>query len=170
MAIKNGNEDFIEINGSYFKEDFTPDGLVVSGGIQHGSESNKSIYGGFIGQNALQFTIERRLHKRDYNDDGFIVQSGPFLIEEKGKAAAGLDDYIKADRTAVGVNDQDIFIIHAIHVTLKELADTLSLLDVHRAINLDGGPSSALIARTSEMAISRTSSVKVPYYLVFIRK
>ena len=85
------------------------------------------------------------------------VQCGPFLIE-RGKPVAGLDDTRSARRTFVlTTTDRRAAIGYCEPVTLARLAEVLaalSQLKVARALNLDGGSSSAFWCRTTEKTVS----------------
>jgi hypothetical protein len=52
-------------------------------------------------------------------------------------------------------------------IGLKELADSLVETGIETAINLDGGPSSALQARVAGVSADRLGTAKVPYFLGF---
>jgi uncharacterized protein YigE (DUF2233 family) len=89
------------------------------------------------------------------------IQSGPFLVEAS-KHVRGLNDSQRARRTFAGVADTGRVLLGICSdVSLAELADILATVPVtgssriHRAMNLDGGSSSAFwFARQNGSAFS----------------
>ena len=85
------------------------------------------------------------------------LQCGPFLIAN-GKPVAGLNNSRSARRTFVfTTTDRRAAIGSCAPVTLSRLAEVLAALSelkVERALNLDGGSSSAFWCRTLDKTIS----------------
>ena len=85
------------------------------------------------------------------------MQCGPFLLDG-GKPVAYLDDTRAARRTfALTTTDRQAAIGYCNAVTLARLARVLaalSQLNVARALNLDGGSSSAFWCRAAEKTVS----------------
>ncbi len=142
------------VNGGYFHPDFEPVGMLVSDGkVVRGPQRAKLLSGALVvtdhhvkllratdplpGRNALQ-----------------ALQSGPFLVEG-GKVVAGLNDVRSARRTAVATGGKGRWaLVSTTAVTLAELGAILAELPavplgwkVERALNLDGGSSTALWVR-----------------------
>lgn len=142
------------VNGGYFHPDFEPVGMLVSDGkIIRGPQRAKLLSGALVvtrhhlkllratdplpGKNALQ-----------------AVQSGPFLVEG-GKAVAGLNAARSARRTAVAMGAKGRWaLVSSSALTLAELGAILAEpallpagLKIERALNLDGGSSTALWVR-----------------------
>ncbi len=82
-------------------------------------------------------------------------QSGPFLVE-RGRPVAGLEKTRRARRTFIATNNKrGVALGYCSGVTLAELAEILAALDgrefaVERALNLDGGSSSAFWSTSAE--------------------
>ena len=77
------------------------------------------------------------------------VQCGPFLVDH-GKSVIGLDGSHSARRTFVAVGSEDVIALgYASSISLAELARVLTIgkiaddFRIERAMNLDGGSSSA---------------------------
>lgn len=142
------------VNGGYFHPDFEPVGMLVSDGkVIRGPQRAKLLSGALVvtqhhvrlmrsteplpGKNALQ-----------------ALQSGPFLVEG-GKAVAGLNDVRSARRTAVATSGKGRWaLVSSSSLTLAEFGAILAQPDlmptglkVERALNLDGGSSTALWVR-----------------------
>lgn len=142
------------VNGGYFHPDFEPVGMLVSDGkIVRGPQRAKLLSGALVvtrqhmkllratdplpGKNALQ-----------------ALQAGPFLVEG-GKAVAGLNEVRSARRTAVAMGGMGRWaLVSSSRLTLAELGAILAEpallpggLKVERALNLDGGSSTALWVR-----------------------
>jgi uncharacterized protein YigE (DUF2233 family) len=138
------------INGGYFHPDRTPLGLLVSGGrVLHPFERAKLLSGILIVKQQRITLLRANAFVNDPQIDE-AIQTGPFLIDH-GKALAGLESARRAARTAVLVDgDGKCALMVCDAVTLAEAAELMatpgliSELAVSRALNLDGGSSTAL--------------------------
>lgn len=141
------------VNGGYFHPDRTPLGLVVRQGLElHPLERARLLSGLVVvtpGGVALRRTAEfkRSAAVRE------ALQAGPFLVDG-GRAVAGLDDTRRAARTVVFTDAAGrAGVLTGKSVTLAQMAALLAapgLLPagkITRALNLDGGSSTALWVR-----------------------
>jgi hypothetical protein len=141
------------VNGGYFHPDRTPLGLVIRKGEQiHGLERAK-LLSGVISATAGSVAIQRASAFKLTPAVREALQAGPFLVEG-GKAIAGLNDTRGAART---VAFQDAHgragVLICKSVSLAEMAAILATPAIFpegkitRALNLDGGSSTALWVR-----------------------
>jgi len=144
------------VNGGFFHADWTPLGLLVSAGrLIHPMERAKLLSG------VLAVTRERPLLLRyaEYRlgpqtRDG--LQAGPFLVD-RGTAVFGLKNRRRERRTAVATDGHHRWAIIATGpVGLSDLAailagdESAAGFKVARALNLDGGSSTAFWAVGAE--------------------
>jgi hypothetical protein len=142
-------------NGAYFHADATPVGLMIAGGKKvHGFERAKLLSGIFIVTKGRP-RIVRSTKFTASAADSEALQAGPFLVEA-GRAIAGLNAARAARRTVVasdGVGGWALLFFSP--VTLADAAKILVApkawpdFPVERALNLDGGSSSALWVATT---------------------
>jgi len=142
------------VNGGYFQPNHEPMGLVVSQGVQkHPMETAKILTGvlavtprGTALLRNAEFKLGRNLRE--------ALQAGPFLVDH-GKPVTGLNATRRAERTVLLAEREGVMaLLITAPVTLAELAqilaapDFLSGLKIDRALNLDGGSSTALWVAT----------------------
>ncbi len=141
------------VNGGYFHPDRTPLGLVVRQGVEiHPLEKARLLSGLVVVTNGA-VALRRPAEFKASRAVGEALQAGPFLVDG-GKAVAGLDRTRSAARTVVftdGAGRCGVLICKS--VTLAQMAALLAtpgLLPagkISRALNLDGGSSTALWVR-----------------------
>jgi len=137
------------VNGGYFDTDFAPIGLLISNGDLLMPLKRARLITGVLSASArgVQILRIREFLHQGKVDDG--VQCGPFLIDHYERVR-GLDDTHLARRTfvATGTNDRALLGVCS-EVSLAELGMILATrplvdaLKIQRALNLDGGSSSA---------------------------
>ena len=138
------------VNGSYFRPDFSPVGLEISHGrLIHPLEHGKLI-SGLVVANRGSVALLRIGEFKPAPSIKDAVQCGPFLIDH-GKVVPGLNATKRADRTVVLADGKGGWgLLMAESVTLAEMAQILATpgmlpeIKVTRALNLDGGTSSAI--------------------------
>jgi uncharacterized protein YigE (DUF2233 family) len=146
------------VNGGYFDPEGAPVGLLMSDGKIIAPFRRARLLSGVLAARPGRVEIFRASEfpnqKKSWRD---AVQCGPFLID-RGKPVAHLDDTRAARRTFVlTTTDRQAAIGYCDPVTLAQLARilaALSQLKVARALNLDGGSSSAFWCRTAEQTVS----------------
>ena len=137
------------VNGGYFDPEDAPVGLLVSEGRVLGPLRKAKLLSGVLMAGpsrvdvvrAAQFTMSARIKS--------AVQCGPLLVERSGPIA-GLNDTRKARRTFAGVDGKGRAMLGVCSaVSLAQLGQILALpeaagkIRITRALNLDGGSSSA---------------------------
>lgn len=137
------------VNGGYFDPDFAPVGLLISDGRVVAPMRKAHLLGGVVSVVNGRVRIQRASEFSLKSKPTDARQCGPFLVEN-GKAIAGLNDTRTARRTFVATStDGRAAIGYCSPVTLAKLAEVLSANEIapgckiQRALNLDGGSSSA---------------------------
>jgi len=138
------------VNGSYFQPGFIPLGLEISKGRTiHPLERGKLI-SGVVVVNRGRVSVLRVPEFRQSSPAQEALQCGPFLVDH-GAVVPGLNALKSAYRTVVISDGKGhCGLLMAESVTLAEMARILATpnlfpeLKISRALNLDGGTSSAL--------------------------
>jgi hypothetical protein len=149
------------VNGGYFSADFVPIGLLISGGRVIAPLQRARLITGVLSGSArgVQILRVREFSRRE--KISAAVQCGPFLVDHY-ELVRGLDDSTAARRTfaATVTNDRALLGICS-EISLAKLAAILATtrladdLKIQRALNLDGGSSSAFwFARENGSAFS----------------
>ncbi len=141
------------VNGGYFQPDRTPLGLVVRQGVQIHPLEKSRLLSGVISVTPSAIAIQRTAAFKPSPAVREALQAGPFLIENE-KKIAGLNATKGAARTLVfqDAAGRSGFLICK-SVSLAEMAEILATPPLFsegkivRALNLDGGSSTALWVR-----------------------
>lgn len=149
------------VNGGYFHPDRTPLGLVVRKGAQIHAQERAKLLSGVISVTPGGVAIQRASAFKLTPAVREALQAGPYLVEA-GKPIAGLDGSRSAARTVAfqDANGRAGFLICK-SVSLAEMAAVLATPSVFpegkivRALNLDGGSSTALWVRGSPAFYAR---------------
>lgn len=139
------------VNGGYFKPDQSPLGLVMSQGVVlHPLERAKILSGVLVvtARGASLLRVEEFEPNRRVRE---ALQAGPFLVDH-GATVAGLNATRRAERTVLLADRQGVAALLATTtpVTLAEMGRLLATpgllgdMKIDRALNLDGGSSTAL--------------------------
>ena len=148
------------VNGGYFHPDNRPLGLVVSAGRTVHPLVRAQLLSGVLVVTSGQLTLMRVQEFSPSASPSQALQTGPFLIDHR-KPVSGLNDTKRARRTVVLSDKSSRYgmVVTESFFTLAELAALLATpgivheLEITRALNLDGGTSSALWARTVDGTI-----------------
>jgi hypothetical protein len=164
-------------NGGYFGPDFAPIGLLISNGKIVARLQRARLITGVLSASAGGVQI---LRAREFSLQGKVnaaVQSGPFLVDHY-EPVRGLDDSTSARRTfvATGTNGRTLLGVCS-EISLAELATILATtrladdLKIQRALNLDGGSSSAFwFARDNDGAFSIPEQKPVRDFVAIVPK
>jgi exopolysaccharide biosynthesis protein len=159
-------------NGGYFDADLGPLGLLISDGrIIHPAQKAKLLSGVFlIKQGSPEIIRARELQKLDGIDQA--IQCGPFLVE-RGRPVAGLDSEKVAARTFIFSCGQaccGLGICRSVSLAaLGEIIAESKLVRDHsitKALNLDGGSSTAMYAKLGQDELSSEGRSEVSNYLI----
>jgi hypothetical protein len=143
------------VNGGFFTPQFTPRGLMIADGRATGTwQSNKLLTGAVVVRHSPQLLWNSEALKS--RSARHLIQTGPRLVDS-GKPVASLERRKHVPRTFIATDGSHRWIFGlARHTSLGELAEILATPDllpgfqVHRALNLDGGRSSAIYYRTAD--------------------
>ena len=147
-AVKRGA--LAAVNGGYFHPDRTPLGLLVRQGATIHPLERAKLLSGIIVATKDRIALLRTAEFKASANVREALQAGPFLVDG-GKAVAGLNDTRSAARTVVFADGAGGFgMLICKSATLAETArilatpGLLSAGKITRALNLDGGSSTAL--------------------------
>jgi uncharacterized protein YigE (DUF2233 family) len=160
------------VNGGYFDPAGEPVGLLRSSGKTIAPFRRARLLSGVLAARPAGVEIFRASEfpakKSAWQE---AVQCGPFLIE-RGKPVAGLDNTRLARRTfAFTTIGRRAAIGYCEPVTLARLAEilaALSQLKIARALNLDGGSSSAFWCRTTAKTVSAPEAKTVRDFVAVV--
>jgi len=137
------------VNGGYFDENFAPLGLRIANGQMIAPLQRARLITGVLvaSPRGVQIVRAREFSRRP--GVTAAIQCGPFLVD-RGQPISGLNDSHRARRTfAATTNSSRALVGVCSGVSLAELAKILATtslaedLKIERALNLDGGSSSA---------------------------
>lgn len=142
------------INGGYFTEDYQPTGHFVY-------EGKPLAHNDYDAEKSATITIDDgHMHIWDTSQEKLAKNSGlstsfqsyPVLIHRSGKTGVSQESEKSARRTVLAQDQAGnilIIVVDRTPITLFDLATILqqSDLDIAVAVNLDGGPSTALRAK-----------------------
>lgn len=147
------NDCIAGVNGGYFAadRDHTPLGILRHEGKQKTPLATKGFtVSGILYDTGKKLKLERsHALSTPVEQMEEALQGGPFLVE-KGKVVSGLNNDKKARRTFIATDERGNWCIGiSSALTLHQLAswlaqpDSLGNFQVQKALNLDGGTSSA---------------------------
>lgn len=149
------------VNGGYFDPEFKPIGLRINDDKTFSPLRRARMITGILMQSDRGIDVIRVGEFSHAKKITAAIQSGPFLVEAS-KRVRGLNTSQRARRTFAGLADSDRALLGICSdVSLAELANILATVPVvekskiRRAMNLDGGSSSAFwFARENGSAFS----------------
>ena len=137
------------VNGGYFDPEFKPIGLRISNGETFSPLRRARMITGILLQSDRGIDVLRVGEFSRAKRITSAIQSGPFLVESS-TPVRGLNSSQLARRTFAGIANRDRALLGVCSdVSLSELANILATVAVagnskiRRAMNLDGGSSSA---------------------------
>jgi len=146
-AMSRGNF-LAAVNGGYFDPDYKPIGLLVVDGAVIAPLQKARLLSGVFSASAKKVQISRVAEFSMAQKPDAAVECGPMVVD-LGKAVRGLESTRAARRTfaAVGAGDKAALGFCS-DVTLADLSNILATVlapdfKIQRALNLDGGSSSA---------------------------
>ncbi len=167
------NKPVAVANGVYFNEDGMPSGLLIDDGIPVGSRRFDDDKSGLITLGGQPSIINTQ---NEYAPALLpeAAQSFPLLLID-GKAQVKVDTEKKARRTffATDIRGNAYLGMAPLgSLSLYELSNLLakSGLDLDRAINLDGGPSTGIAVQTENGLQLENSMSEIPNVIIVRRK
>jgi uncharacterized protein YigE (DUF2233 family) len=163
------------VNGGYFDPDYQPVGLLVSKGEVIAPLRRARLLSGVLSvanghvrlQRVAEFSMKGKITE--------AVQCGPFLVDH-ARPVGGLDDSTSARRTFVAMGTGNVIALgYCSSLSLAQLAHVLTSgkitddLNIERALNLDGGSSSAFwFARENGAAFSISERKMVRDFIAIV--
>jgi len=144
-AVMRRSRGVAGVNGGYFDPENAPVGLLVADGKLIAPLRKARLLSGILVVTKTRIELLRSSEYSSRKNAIAAVQCGPFLVEG-GKPVAGLNDTRPARRTfVITTGGERAAVGFSSTVTLAQLGDILATaeLKVQRALNLDGGSSSA---------------------------
>jgi len=164
------------VNGGYFDSDFKPIGLRVVDGATFSPLRRARLITGILLQSDRGIDVVRVSEFSHKQKIIAAIQSGPFLVEGN-RRIRGLNDSQLARRTFAGIATNDrVLLGFCSDVSLSGLADILATAPIgdskiRRAMNLDGGSSSAFwFAREDGSAFSIAGRKPVRDFVAVVPK
>jgi len=145
----------LALNGGFFEIDhskrLSPSGVLVINGKVRNASLHDRLSGALV-RNSKGISIIEAKDLGQLTNYDFALQTGPILVEGRGKLGIRRNDYDRVNRAAVCLRDHLILFVtvHGLDgngLSLYEFAELLAAreidggLDCNLAINLDGGPS-----------------------------
>lgn len=169
--VMSGDNFLAGVNGGYFDPQGEPVGLLISGGKTIAPFRKARLLSGVLAARPGSVEIFRASEFPRQRSWREAVQCGPFLVDQ-GKAVPGLDGERSARRTFVlTTTDGRAALGYCEPVSLARLAKILTALGplkVARALNLDGGSSSAFWCATKEKKVSISEFKKVRDFVAIV--
>jgi len=164
-------------NGGYFDTEFKPIGLRVIDGTTFSPLRRARLITGILLQSDRGIDVVRVGEFSRTKQIIAAIQSGPFLVEGN-KRIRGLNDSQLARRTFAGIATNDRALLGVCSdVSLAELSNILATAPIaadskiRRAMNLDGGSSSAFwFARNDGSAFSISGQKRVRDFVGVVPK
>jgi uncharacterized protein YigE (DUF2233 family) len=154
------------VNGGYFAPDYAPIGLLIVDGNMIAPLQRARLITGVLAASSRQVQILRVREFSRQQKFNAAVQCGPFLVD-LGQQVRGLEKTRTARRTFAATGKADRAALgFCSDVSLSELAKILATTElaedfkIQRALNLDGGSSSAFWFRTRDGATYSISEQK----------
>jgi hypothetical protein len=176
-AVMKKQEYVCGVNGGYFDTEFKPIGLRVADGATFSPLRRARLITAILQQSDRGIDVVRVGEFARTKKRSAAIQSGPFLVEGN-KRIRGLNNSQLARRTFAGIATNDLAVLgFCSDISLAELADMLAtapiLADskIRRAMNLDGGSSSAFwFAREDGSAFSISGRKPVRDFVAIVPK
>ena len=176
-AVMKGEKYMCGVNGGYFDPEFQPIGLRVADGATFSPLRRARLITGILVQSDRGIDVVRVSEFSQKKKLITAIQSGPFLVEGN-KRIRGLNDSQLARRTFAGIStDNHALLGFCSGVSLSGLAEILATTPIvadskiRRAMNLDGGSSSAFwFAREDGNAFSISGRKPVRDFVAVVQK
>jgi hypothetical protein len=136
------------VNGGYFDPEYNPIGLLIVDGKVIAPLQKARLLSGVLGATGKKIQISRVAEFSLNQKLEAAVESGPMIVDQ-GKSVRGLESSKSARRTFAAITSGDKAALgFCSDVTLADLSNILAVVTIpefkiQRALNLDGGSSSA---------------------------
>jgi uncharacterized protein YigE (DUF2233 family) len=175
-AVARRSRGLAGVNGGYFDPQNAPVGLLISDGKLIAPFRKARLLSGVLVVTKGRVELLRSAEYSSRKGATAALQCGPFLVDG-GQPVAGLNDTRSARRTFFLTGGSDRAAVgFSSSVTLAELGDILATarmagdLKVQRALNLDGGSSSAFWFAGERGVVSIPEQKAVRDFVVVVPK
>jgi uncharacterized protein YigE (DUF2233 family) len=175
-AVMRRSRGFAGVNGGYFDPQNAPIGLLISDGKSIAPFRKARLLSGVLVAAKGRIELLRAGEYSSRKTTTAALQCGPFLVDG-GTAVPGLNDTKSARRTFVLTAGSDRTALgFCSPVTLAQLGDILATarlapdIKIQRALNLDGGSSSAFWFAGEHGAFSIPEQKTVRDFVVVVPK
>jgi len=172
-AVTKANQGFLGINGGFYTPEFQPLGLLVADGKKLSPLLNNRLLMGLVVIDS-QGHLQLKWRGQSYKNAQFAFQSGPYIIKPGGRRGIKKTSTQAKTRTVLAQSGDKLLVMSTSAVSLYDLAAVLSrypnafgVNSIERALNLDGGRSTAMILRLPEKNLSIFALAPVRSVLVF---
>jgi uncharacterized protein YigE (DUF2233 family) len=162
------------VNGGYFDPEYRPIGLLIVDGEMLAPLQKARLLSGVLSSTGKKIQISRVSEFSLHQKPEAAVECGPMLVDA-GKSVRGLESRKSARRTFAVVSSGDkVALGFCSDVTLADLSSILAVvtvpdLKIQRALNLDGGSSSAFwFKRTNGSAFSISEQKAVRDFVAIV--
>jgi uncharacterized protein YigE (DUF2233 family) len=164
------------VNGGYFDPDYKPIGLLIVDGAMIAPLEKARLLTGVLSASPKKVQISRIAEFSLAQKPDAAVECGPMIVD-LGKSVRGLQTTKMARRTFAAVGSGDKAALgFCSDVTLADLSSILAILTIpdfkiQRALNLDGGSSSAFwFKRSNGSAFSIAEQKPVRDFVAVVAK
>ena len=165
-------QPLVVLNGGYFEGNNEASALTVADGVTTGA--SYVGFGGMLAVDEQGQIMLRSLVDRPYDSDEQLeqaLQSFPRVVWNGHPTAIHDDNGRRARRTVVALDKAGrllLLVVDTPTLTLSDLGQGLAIsdLDIDRALNLDGGPSTGMAITGTDQPIVVDSHTPVPQVLV----
>lgn len=152
------------VNGGYFTPEYDPIGLLIADGKAIAPLQRARLLTGVLAMSARDVQVLRVAEFSSKAKLTGAIECGPFLVDH-GQRVNGLEDSRAARRTFVALAGDRVALGFCSDVTLADLARILAAplandFKIQRALNLDGGSSSAFWFKRREGSVFSISEQK----------
>lgn len=164
------------VNGGYFDPEYRPIGLLIVDGTTIAPLQKARLLSGVLSASPKKVQISRIAEFSLTQKPDAAVECGPMIVD-LGKSVRGLESRKVARRTFAAVSSGDKAALgFCSDVTLADLASILAIVTIpnfkiQRALNLDGGSSSAFwFKRANGSAFSISEQKPVRDFVAVVAK
>jgi len=164
------------VNGGYFDPEYRPIGLLIVDGTMIAPLQKARLLSGVLSASPKKIQISRVAEFSLNQKPDAAVECGPMIVD-LGRSVRGLESTKIARRTFVAVATGDKAALgFCSDVTLSDLSNILAIVaipdfKIQRALNLDGGSSSAFwFKRTNGSAFSISEQKPVRDFVAVVAR
>ncbi len=169
IAMQSGA--IIATNGGFYRENFLVNGLLISHDKKYSRLVKNSLLSAVVTISQKGIINLYKIGDSGYNDAFWAFQAGPILVDNNHPQKK-LDDSAIARRVIYITTNQGLYLALLDGATLNESANILKSvanklkLQIHLAVNFDGGKAAAFRIQTDNKILSHSELVPVKSIIV----